>query len=92
MCCGPLPHNTAAQESAQQAADGGTSLEQAQTPDQPMGLIENVETLGETILQTVEEDSGFKPNLLMRLGIAAAIIIAQALLIRLVWYLFNCSI
>ncbi|MDR0597790.1 MAG: mechanosensitive ion channel family protein [Treponema sp.] len=100
--CGFLPRNAAAQESAQQtaaqqaasqqavsqAAEGGVSSGQAQTPEPGEGFIEGAETLGETILETVEEDSGFKANIFMRLGIAAAIIIIQALLIRLVWRLF----
>jgi small-conductance mechanosensitive channel len=95
---GSLPHNAAAQDSAQQAAaqqaapleaDPGAIPDQAQAQEQPMGLIEGAETLGENILQAVEEDSGFKLNILTRLGIAAAIIIVQALLMRLVWHLFN---
>jgi small-conductance mechanosensitive channel len=102
LCMGFLPHNAAAQDVAQQAAsqqaaEPGASPEQAQTqgpaqiqaPEQSEGFIEEAEILSENILQAVEEESGLKPNILMRLGIAAAIIVAQALLIRLIWHLFN---
>jgi small-conductance mechanosensitive channel len=87
-----LPHNAAAQD-ASQAADAETAANQArsqeESPGQDGGLIEDVETLGEDILHTVEEEGGFQLNVFMRLGIAAAIIIVQALLIRLLWYFFN---
>jgi small-conductance mechanosensitive channel len=74
-----VPHSAASQEEA------APETAQEQLP----GLIEDAEALGEDILQAVEEDSGFQQNFLIRLGIAAAIIIVQALLIRLVWYFFK---
>jgi small-conductance mechanosensitive channel len=62
---------------------------QSQDPAQPRGIIKNVETLSENIKHAVTVNNGFRLNLIMRLGIAAAIIIAQALLIRLVWFFFT---
>jgi small-conductance mechanosensitive channel len=62
---------------------------QSQAPAQPRGIIRNAESLSENIKNAVETDDGFRLNLIMRLGIAAAIIIAQILLIRLLWFLFN---
>jgi small-conductance mechanosensitive channel len=62
---------------------------QSQVPAQPRGIIRNVETLSKNIKYAVDVNNGFRLNLIMRLGIAAAIIIAQALLIRLVWFFFK---
>ena len=88
-----LPHTAAAQDPAQQEApqapqptDPGTVTDEAQSPGEIPGLIGDAETLGEDILQAVEDNSGFRLNIFMRLGIAAAIIVLQALLMRLVWW------
>ncbi|MFP3040507.1 mechanosensitive ion channel family protein [Treponema primitia] len=70
------------------APDAGTVVPGTDSAPQK-GIFENAETLGENIKNAVEVDNGFKLNILMRLGIAAAIIIAQALFIRLVWYFFK---
>lgn len=51
-------------------------------------FIENAEGLGEEIKLAVEKEP-FNLNIFIRLGIAAAIILAQILLIRFVWYLFK---
>jgi small-conductance mechanosensitive channel len=56
---------------------------------QPQGIIRNVEALSENIKNAVDGDNSFRLNIIMRLGIAAAIIIVQVLLIRLVWFFFN---
>jgi small-conductance mechanosensitive channel len=94
-----VPYNAASQEASQETAQEALSAEaapdqaQLQEPvlavEQSVGLIEEAETLGEDILDAVEEDNGFASNFLIRLGIAVAIIIVQALLIRLVWYFFK---
>jgi small-conductance mechanosensitive channel len=85
-----LPSNAAAQDIPQGAEpDQIQTQDPAQEDEQSEGLVDGAETLGEGLLSAVEEESGFKPNILVRLGIAAAIIIFQALLMRLVWYLFN---
>jgi small-conductance mechanosensitive channel len=66
-----------------------TASEAVPVQTQPRGIIKNVEALSENIKNAVDVDNGFRLNLIMRLGIAAAIIIAQVLLIRLVWFFFN---
>ncbi|WP_010254730.1 mechanosensitive ion channel family protein [Treponema primitia] len=67
-------------------ASAGTAVPDAASHK---GILGNAETLGENIKNAIEVDNGFKLNILMRLGIAAAIIIAQALFIRLIWYFFK---
>jgi small-conductance mechanosensitive channel len=66
-----------------------TASEAAPVQSQPRGIIKNVEALSENIKNAVDVDNSFRLNIIMRLGIAAAIIIAQVLLIRLVWFFFN---
>ncbi|MDR2740090.1 MAG: mechanosensitive ion channel family protein [Treponema sp.] len=84
----PAPVSVLPAELDQDTASEAATV-QSQDPVQPQGIIRDVETLSENIKHAVEVDDGFRLNLIMRLGIAAAIIIIQALLIRLVWFFFT---
>ncbi|GHT85975.1 hypothetical protein FACS1894137_10940 [Spirochaetia bacterium] len=99
-----FPFNTAAQESAVDSGEPATqAAPSAPAPADPVppvpaavpvppsaapGAISGMEPKG-NIEQTIEEDTDFMLNIFIRLGIAAAIILVQALLIRLIWFLFN---
>ncbi|GHV77941.1 hypothetical protein AGMMS49942_27620 [Spirochaetia bacterium] len=91
-----LPLTAGAQEAAvsDEAQEGAPLQEpvpvQVESPDTgPKGIIKDAEVLSDTIQHAIEDDDSFKLNIFIRLGIAAAIIIAQALFMRLMWYLFK---
>jgi small-conductance mechanosensitive channel len=59
------------------------------TPSMQEGNDEGIVTKTEELEEGMTNTWRIHMNLFMRLGIAAAIIIVQALLIRLIWYLFK---
>jgi small-conductance mechanosensitive channel len=73
---------------AQDAAVQITGGEEVSWPNDPTGIVEDIEILNRDIEISVSEDT-INMSLVIRLGIAAGIIIGQILLARFVWFLFK---
>jgi small-conductance mechanosensitive channel len=82
-----FPPFAAAQD---EAADSVQAVKGEKTPSTNgnAGLVESVETYSQNIEESLSIGTADK-NLIMRLGIAAGIVIGQILLMRFVWFLFK---